>query len=131
MWTVMRKSLEDAMVHTFECFIARGLERGNFLRKYMDAFALFVGDAAAKHLTGAAINNEQPNPDIFESAALDWGLARVAFAKHARELTYKQYIDEIDKAMKDLVFHDFAEDEVKASGRSCGAMPPDWRSQVG
>lgn len=110
----MRNSLEGTRVHTFGCFIARGVERGNFLRKYKDAFALFVGDAAAKHLTDAAINDEQPNPDMFESAALDCGLARVAFAKHARELTYKQYIDDIDKAMKDLVFHDFAEDEVKA-----------------
>lgn len=110
----MSKSMEEALVNTFECFIARGPERGNFLRKYRGAFAMFVGEKATKHLTEAAIKDEQPNADIFESAALECGLARVAFAKHARGLTYKQYIDEIDKAMKDLVFHDFAEDEVKA-----------------
>jgi hypothetical protein len=115
-WEIIRDSFDRLLARVCSKALADGVPRLNFLRAHRTTLALFIDIEKAQAIDSSVRDMEDPLPANV-TAMLASQVGSELFAPEALKNDYKCFIDDIDKRIYDLEFHDFESDELTSFRR--------------
>ena len=110
-WEIVRDHFDNLLARVWTKAVADGVPRLNFLRAHRATLALYIDIDKATAIEGSIRDGEDPIPAQLK-AMLTSVVGSVLFAPEALKNDFKLFIDDIDKRIYDLEYHDFDSDEL-------------------